>query len=247
MDYTFLIDSNLPIDTKDEKVAKVLYDFHVTCQESTDLPLIGQEIRAHKPDVAYIPSADWHRSLRAGDHYYRGLVIPTSKFTGKTDLPSVLVVRRDDPATKLEGLRGARYGYINKSCTSSYFPPIVMLHRKGLVRADEFLNMRPVKAWQGQIDAVVDGEVRATMVPEDIWRSEPANAETTKIIDRFEEGKPGIVVARHDLDPEFRVALTDVLAAWVPPPSSIYGRFKSFQQDDVASLFGELDQLPTGS
>ncbi|ETS85949.1 hypothetical protein PFICI_03974 [Pestalotiopsis fici W106-1] len=246
MGCTFLIDSNLPINTEDEKVAKVLRDFNVTYHETTDLPLIGREIRAHKPDIAYIPSADWHRSLRDGDRHYSGLVIPTSKFTGKTDLPSVLVVRRDDPATSLVDLRGASYGYINKSCTSSYFPPIVMLHRKGMC-ADEFLDMRPVKAWQGQIDAVVDGEVRATMVPEDTWRILGANAETTKIIDRFEEGKPGIVVARCDLDQKLRAELTDALVEWTPSSCSIYSRFKPFQQEDTESLFRQLDQLPPGS
>ena len=38
-------------------------------------------------------------------------------------MPSVLVVRKDDPAESLMDLEGATYGYINKSCTSSYFPP----------------------------------------------------------------------------------------------------------------------------
>ncbi|KAI4596899.1 hypothetical protein KJ359_004809 [Pestalotiopsis sp. 9143b] len=246
MGYTFLIDSNLPINTDDEAVARILHDFDVSCEETTDLPLIGREIRAHKPDVAYIPSADWHRSLRAGDTHYSGLVIPTSKFhDGQTDMPSVLVVKRDDPAAGLMDLKGASYGYINKSCTSSYFPPAVMLNREG-IRFDEFLDMRPVRPWQGQIDAVVAGEVRATMVPEDTWRSEPGNAETSKVVDRFEDGKPAVVVARSDLDSELRRKLADALVAWAPPELSIYGRFKLFEPSDTESLFKQLDRLPKG-
>jgi ABC-type phosphate/phosphonate transport system substrate-binding protein len=36
-----------------------------------------------------------------------------------TDLPSVLVVRKDDSAKSLKDLEGATYGYINKCRTSS--------------------------------------------------------------------------------------------------------------------------------
>ncbi|MQT12428.1 phosphate/phosphite/phosphonate ABC transporter substrate-binding protein [Segnochrobactrum spirostomi] len=246
MGYKFLIDTNLPIDTKDREVATVLRDFDISVEGSTDLPSIGRKIAAHEPDLAFIPSADYHRFLQRGDWHYRGLVIPTSKFTGLTDMPSVLVVRQDDPATGLIDLKGTTYGYINKSCTSSYFPPAVMLTAKGIPFAG-FLDMRPVRAWQGQIDAVINGEVRSTMVPEDVWRTNPANAATTKIIDRYDHGKPAIVVARHDLDPVLRAALTEALVRWVPPWSSIYGCFKPFLYADVHYFFHELNELPAGT
>jgi phosphonate transport system substrate-binding protein len=243
MQYRFLIDTNLPIDTEDDEVSSILREYDVAVEGSTDLPAIGRKVAAHEPDIAFIPSGDYHRSIRKGDRHYRGLVIPTSKFTGVTDLPSVLVVRKDDPAKSLKDLEGATYGYINKSCTSSYFPPAVMLAGEG-IQFDRFLAMRPVKAWQGQIDAVVDGEIRSTMVPEDVWRTTSGNAETTKVIDRYDHGKPGMIVARHDLDPKLRAALTEALVAWVPPWSSVYGCFKPFLYVDVHFFFHELDKLP---
>lgn len=243
MPYRFLIDTNLPIDTEDDAVASVLRDFDVSVEGTTDLPLIGREIRAHRPDIAYIPSADWHRSLRRGDRHYGGLAMPTSKFNGTTELPSVLVVRKDDPAESLIELEGASYGYINQSCTSSYFPPIVMLHKRGL-RFDRFLDGRALKAWQGQVDAVSGGEVRATMVPEDVWRTKPENADVTKVIDRYDDAKPAVIVARHDLDLKLRAALTQALVEWVPPWSSVYGCFKPFLYADVHHFFHELDALP---
>ncbi len=246
MPYSFLIDTNLTIDAGDDAVAAVLREFGVSVEGTTDLALIGREIRAHKPDLAYIPSADWFRSLRTGDRHYRGLVMPTSKFTGTTDLPSVLVVRKDDPAKGLMDLQGASYGYINQSCTSSYFPPIVMLHKRG-IRFDRFLDGKPVKGWQGQIDAVIDGEVRATMVPEDVWRTTPENNDTTKVIDRYDDAKPAVIVARHDLDPKLRAALTEALIEWVPPWSAVYGCFKPFLYADVHHFFHELDMLPAGT
>lgn len=243
MSYAFLIDTNLPIDTDDDAVVSVLREFDVSIEGSTDLPSIGRKIASHEPDLAFIPSADWHRSLRKSDRHYRGLVIPTSKFTGATDLPSVLVVRKDDPASSLTDLEGASYGYINQSCTSSYFPPAVMLNSQG-IRFDDFLDMKPVKAWQGQIDAVVSGEVRSTMVPEDVWRTSPSNAEVTRVIDRYDDAKPAVIVARHDLDPKLLSALTGALVSWVPPWSSIYGCFRPFVFADVHHFFHELDKLP---
>ncbi|SDM53672.1 MULTISPECIES: phosphate/phosphite/phosphonate ABC transporter substrate-binding protein [Methylobacterium] len=246
MGYRFLIDTNLPIDTDDEAVAAVLRGFDVAVDGSTDLPLIGRRVAGHEPDLAYIPSADWQRALRRGDRHYRGFVMPTSKFTGSTDLPSVLVVRKDDPAEGLMDLRGASYGFINSSCTSSYFPPIVMLHAHGIRFAD-FFDGRPVEAWQGQVDAVTAGEVRATMVPEDVWRTTPGNADTTKVIDRYEDAKPAVIVARRGLDPALLSALTDALVDWVPPWSGVYGCFKPFLYADVHHFFHELGKLPANT
>ena len=226
MQYRFLIDTNLPIDTEDEEVSSALREYDVAVEGSTDLPTIGRKVAAHEPDIAFIPSADYHRSIRKGDRHYGGLVIPTSKFTGMTDLPSVLVVRRDDPAESLKDLEGATYGYINKSCTSSYFPPAVMLAAEG-IQFDRFLAMRPVKPWQGQIDAVVDGEIRSTMVPEDVWRTTSGNAETTKVIDRYDVASPASSCTASRSSRASRFALRLSTASRLsscrdsrPPPSS---------------------------
>ena len=249
MGYKFLIDTNLPIDTKVchryDNVGAVLQKFDVATEGTTDLAAIGRKVAAHEPDIALIPLADWHRSLRKGDKHYWGLVIATSKFTGSTDMPSVLVVRRDDPATSLMDLEGATYGYINTSCTSSYFPPALMLNAKGIA-FDKFLSMRPVKAWQGQIDAVIDGEVRATMVPEDVWRTTPDNEKKAKVVDR-NMGKPALIVARHDLDKTLRAELTEALVRWVPTWDSIFGCYTPFLYADVHHFFHQLDQLPPGT
>jgi ABC-type phosphate/phosphonate transport system substrate-binding protein len=94
-------------------------------------------VARHEPDIAFMPIADFHRLVAKGDDYYRGFAIATSKFTGTTNLPSVLVVRKDDPAASLNDLEGARYGYINKSCSSSYFPPAILLQKHGK-KLDDF-------------------------------------------------------------------------------------------------------------
>ena len=92
------------------------------------------------------PVADFHRLLARGDNYYRGFAIGASKFTGTTNLPSVLVVRIDDPTERLQDLQGAKYGYINKSCSSSYFPPAILLGQQGR-KFDDFLDIVPTAAF----------------------------------------------------------------------------------------------------
>lgn len=100
-------------------------------------------------------------------------------------MPSVLVVRADDPAVGIDDLRGASLGYINTSCSSSYFCPAIVLNERGANLAD-FFDLRSTAPWQGQIHAVTSGAVRATMVVEDVWRTTPANGSDTKIIGRYD-------------------------------------------------------------
>lgn len=121
-----------------------------------------------------------------------------------------------------------------------------MLNDEGIA-FDRFLDMHPVEAWQDQIDAVIAGEVRSTMVPEDVWRTTSANAEATKLIDRYDDAKPAVVVARHGLERELRVALSEALCAWVPPWTSIHGCFEPFLYADVHHFFHELERLPAGT
>jgi phosphonate transport system substrate-binding protein len=241
---SFLLDTNFGLPTDKEPWNKILKDLNITTDgSSNDLVMIDAEIAAHRPDLAYIPIADFHRLLRKGDTYYRGFVIGTSKFTGSTDLPSVLVVRQDDPATGLDSLEGATYGYINKSCSSSYFPPAILLQKQGK-KLDQFLKIKPVKPWQGQIDAVVAKEVRATLVPEDVWKTTPENAQTTKVIGRYDTAKPGLIVVRQDFDEKVGKTLLDALVAWAPKWEGVYGPFKPYYLADVFSFYHDLDQLP---
>ena len=73
------------------------------------------------------------------------------------------MVRKDDPANSIEDLAGADYGYMNNSCTSSYFPPAIILNRQGK-RLDEFFKIREVPGWQNRVDAVVSKDNLSTVV-----------------------------------------------------------------------------------
>ncbi|MFO1086779.1 MAG: PhnD/SsuA/transferrin family substrate-binding protein [Reyranellaceae bacterium] len=241
----FLLDTNLGLSVDDKPWPEFLARWRIKLVSTIDLVHLDTMMAAHEPDIAFMPIADFHRLLASGDDHYRGLAIATSKFTGTTNLPSVLVVRHDDPASNLSDLEGARYAYINKSCSSSYFSPAILLAARQRKLRD-FFDVVPTAPWQGQIDAVVARAVRATMVPEDVWRTDPANARTTKIIDRYDNATPALVVARRDLDEALAKALLDALVTWVPRWEAVYGAFRPFYRADVHRFFHDLDRLPPG-
>jgi phosphonate transport system substrate-binding protein len=239
---TFLIDENLGLYPDQQPWSEILPRAGVVTISTTDLVKLDQSVAEHEPDVVFMPIADFHQLLTSGDRYYHGFAIVTSKFTGGTNLPSVLVVRKSDPAKSLDDLAGATYGYINRSCTSSYFAPAILLHSRGKA-LDDYFTLRPTAPWQGQIDAVTSGEVRATMVPEDVWKTTATNADTTKIIGRYDNATGALVVVRDGLDEATLKVLLGALVAWKPKPDAVYGGFKPYADSDVARFFGDLDQL----
>jgi ABC-type phosphate/phosphonate transport system substrate-binding protein len=241
----FMLDTNLGLPTDEMPWVEILPAMGIKAVSTTDLPKLDKSMEAHEPDVAFMPIADFHRMIGKGDRHYKGFAIATSKFTGTTNLPSVLVVRKDDNASSLDDLEGSTYGYINKSCSSSYFPPFILIERKGK-RGDEFFKMQQVPAWQGQIDAVVNKTVRATMVPEDVWKTTPENAQTTKVIGRYDEATAALVVARDGLDEKVAKPLLDALVAWEPKWEAVYGAFRPFYYADVQHFFHDLNKLPPG-
>jgi phosphonate transport system substrate-binding protein len=239
----FLFDTNLGLAIADPPWPEVLATHEFATLETTDLGKLDAMMRAHEPHAAYLPIADFHRLLGEGDTHYRGLAIATSKFTGTTSLPSVLVVRADDPAHGLADLRGARCAYINRSCSSSWFSPAILLHAAG-EELPRFFEMVPTKPWQGQVDAVIAGTVRATMLPEDVWKTTPSNATATRIVARYDNATPALVVVRRDLDVAVSSALLETLVTWVPRWDNVYGAFRPFYRADVHRFFHDLDGLP---
>ena len=243
---SFVLDGNLGLPTDQKPWSEILPAAGITSKPSSDLVQIDREFASHKPDIGYIPSADFHRLISKGDRYYHGLAVATSKFTGEPTLRSLLIVRKDDPANRLEDLSRAKYGYINRSCSSSYFPPAILLNKTGK-KLEEFLQIQQVEpgpTWQGMVDAVVSKQVRATMVLEDVWKSTPKNADDTKIIGEYTGGKPPVLVVREGLEESICEMLLDALLAWVPRWEAVYGGFKPFYYADMHPFFHALDELP---
>ncbi|KUI41278.1 hypothetical protein AU197_01720 [Mycobacterium sp. IS-1590] len=235
----FVVDQNLGLPACDEPWTTRLAASGITASESTDLAGIDRALADHEPDIAYVPAPSLHRLLQGGDRHYRGLAIATSKFTGEPRQSSLLVVRSDDPATGPDDLAGAQCGYINTSCTSSYFAPAILFAGRGTTP----MHFVAVPAWQGQVDAVVAGQVRATMVLEDVWQTTPENASTTRIVARYDNCRPPVVLVKETLDKAVCATLLDALIGWAPDWNGVYGALKPFYYADVHGFFHDLDQL----
>ncbi|KAK4506517.1 hypothetical protein PRZ48_000249 [Zasmidium cellare] len=243
--YTFLIDTNLDLASTTPGWPETFARLCIDAEDTTDLEYMDAQLEEQIPDIAFMPSGDYHRLQRVGKCGYRGLAIPTSKMTGQPAVPSVVVVKHDDPAESLLDLRGATFGYINRSCTSCYFAAGVMLAQHN-EDSRQFLKLQKTPPWQGQIDAVKSGEVRVTLVPEDVWKSDEENAKDTKVIGRWDDGVPGFVVARNDIDEAACDEFVKALVRWQPPWSNLYGPFKPFFLADVHRFFHAMDALPEG-
>jgi phosphonate transport system substrate-binding protein len=242
----FLLDTNLGLYPDEEPWSEFFARTGIATSSTTDLVELDASVERHEPDMVFMPIADFHRLLAGGDGYYRGFALLTSKFTGSTSLPSVLVVCRDDAATCLDDLAGSTYGYINRSCTSSFYSPAILLAHQGKT-LEQFFTIEQTTPWQGQIDAVVSGRVRSTMVPEDVWKSKQANAEDTKVIGRYDNATGAVVVVRDGLDESMAKRLLDALVAWQPRPEAVFGGFAPYQDHHVRRLFDDLDRLRTAS
>jgi hypothetical protein len=100
----FLLDANLGLPVDEMPWSSLLSAAGIRAVSTTDLVHLDVAVARHEPDISYLPIAGFHRIVASGDNHYRGLAIATSKFTGTTHLPSVLVVRKDDPAANLDDL-----------------------------------------------------------------------------------------------------------------------------------------------
>src|ERR1700761_6041826 len=128
---TFLLNRNLDFPVTHEPWTSLLARAGMNAEVTTDIPRMNQMIADGSPDMAYVPGAGFCVMMRKGNPHYRGLVIATSKFSGQPAQRTLLVVRQDDQANSLDDLEGSTYGYLNRSCSSSFFPPAIMLHEKG--------------------------------------------------------------------------------------------------------------------
>ena len=240
---TFVLDKNLDLPTDQQPWVGMLKATGIKPHATTDLVQIDQLLADNGPDIAYIPGADFCRLILQGNPHYQGLVIATSKFTGEPYQRTLLVVRKDDPANSIDDLAGSTYGYMNRSCSSSYFPPAVMLNRQGK-NFERFLKIVEVPGWQNRVDAVVAKKIRSTMILEDVWKMTPSNERTCKIIGDMDHCPPGILAVNKRLDIETVGKLREQSLSFIPAWQTVNGAFRSYNYADVQSFTHYLTELP---
>jgi phosphonate transport system substrate-binding protein len=216
---------------------------HLTIGATTDLSALTESLARHEVDFCYLPSADDY--ILRGDSCYFGLASARSLRTRRPEQGSVMVVAKDNPASDWHDLQGARLGYINTYCTTSYFAPAILLAREGRM-LDAFFDAFPVSPWQGQIDAVVAGIIDVTMVFEDVWLARPENARRTRVIGRLDDLPTPVFIAHSDDKDGLAARLKDRLLA-LPAPSSasaLYGGFAAYQEARMSRFFAEIERIP---
>ena len=234
-------DANLELPLADAYWASLFANCVVT--STPNLEALTAALLDHRYDFAYLPSANCF--FLRNDRSWRELASALSPSTKAPAQSSVFVVKRSNPATSLRQLKGAKLGYINTYCTTSYFAPSILLARDGLALND-FFDAFAVAPWQGQIDAVVDGRIDATMVYEDVWLARPSNAAETRIIARLDDLPTPPVIALAGLDAAFTSRLTAALMAYEPKPApgTLYAGFANYQDMRMRRFFAELEKVP---
>ena len=191
-----LFDTNLDFPLPDRRWRDFFTAESCDIASTADLDMLTDALRQHRADFSYLPVRQLLLPARR-----RRLSRARERASARTETPSqnsVLVVKTSNPATRWQDLRNARLGYINTYCTTSYFAPSILIAREGLT-LNSFFKAGPVAAWQGQIDAVVDGSIDVTMVYEDVWLARADNAARTKIIARIDDLPTPAVIVRSDI------------------------------------------------
>jgi len=240
---TFLLNKNLDFPVAEEPWTSLLSEAGMNAEVTTDIPGMNRQLEAGSPNMAYVPGAGFCVMMRKGNPHYRGLVIATSKFSGQPAQRTLLVVRHDDQANNLDDLEGSTYGYLNRSCSSSFFPPAIMLNEKGK-KLETFFELKQVAGWQDRVDAVVAKSIRATMILEDVWKMMPANVQVTKVIGEYDTCVPAVLIVRKDLSPEVATTFREHLLSYMPDWNNVYGAFRPFYFADIQTFYHQICQLP---
>ncbi|MEZ5787845.1 MAG: PhnD/SsuA/transferrin family substrate-binding protein [Xanthobacteraceae bacterium] len=205
-----------------------------------DMGKLTATLEAHAAAASFLPAANYFY-LR-NDPAYAGLASCLAMKTGSTTVASVLVVPKASTAQSVRDLKGARLGYINTYCTTSYFAPAILLSEQGMA-FDGFFQPKPAGAWQHQIDSMLAGEVDATMVEEGIWLDKPANRVSTKIIGRVDRLPGPLVVLAQGVDAAFASSfLAKLLATRTAKPDQPFAGYAAFCEDAIRGFFARCER-----
>lgn len=205
-----------------------------------DMGKLTAILKAHTAAASFLPAANYF--YVRNDPVYAGLASGLAMRTGATTVSSVLIVPKASAATSITDLKGARLGYINTYCTTSYFAPAILLSEHA-IPFDGFFAAKPAGAWQHQIDSMLAGKVDATMVEEGIWLDTPANQELTKIIGRV-DGLPGpLIVLARNVEPAFASAfLAKLLATKTAKPNQPFAGYTPYCAEVVQNFFARCER-----
>jgi len=226
---------NLPVDDPAWRDFLDRHGFHAAAYD--DMAKLTVDLQQSMRACAYLPAANYFY-LR-DDPSYEPLASALYAADQTPNLSSLLVVTKSSGITTIDQLRGRRLGYAHRYCTTSYFAPALVLLENHDTIADFFAELVQVPPYQGQIDCLVAGRVDATMVQEDVWRKNPANAEATRVVARRDNLPTPLVIVGKDTAGEFKEDLRRLLFSRRPriTPTTLFSGFVPYQRQQVEEFF----------
>ncbi|QVL58327.1 MAG: PhnD/SsuA/transferrin family substrate-binding protein [Simkaniaceae bacterium] len=235
----FAIDENLGLNIEDPKWHQFINQFNITILNYSDMKLLTEKMEENTVQLSYLPSGNYF--YFHSDPFYKP--IANALFCSNDDCKAncVLIVKKESPINSLPELKGKVLGYIHPYCTSSYFAPALLLWKNDFSIHHFFSSLKETGAWQKQIDAVISGEVDATMVLESVWSADPKNQEKTKIIAREGNLPSPLIIYGKSVDKTLLAELEKILFFHKPPalPNALFNGFIPFQNGLVENFFSE--------
>jgi phosphonate transport system substrate-binding protein len=233
----FAHDGNLGFPTDDPAWREFVNRHGIRVASYHDMPKLTHELEDEVKAFSYLPAANYYYIRH--DPSYEAVASALYAADQTPKLTSLLVVRESSGITAIDQLHGLRLGYAHPYCTTSYFAPALLLMDNGYSIGDFFSELIQVPPYQGQIDAVVTERVDATMVQEDVWRKEPRNAGTTRVIAKKHDLPTPLIIVSARADDDFRNELTQLMFSNRPPvtPATLFSGFVPYQQKQVQEFF----------
>jgi ABC-type phosphate/phosphonate transport system substrate-binding protein len=238
---TFAFDVNFRFDV-DDPPWRAFFERHgLQPVAYDDMGKLTHALRASVQTVSYLPAANYFyvRDMPA----YEPFASAVYAAENTTSLTSLLVVRASSGVTDVEQLRGARLGIAHEYCTTSYFSPAMVAREHGSSIDQFFGELVHVGPYELQVDALIAGQVDATMVQEDVWRKHARYAKLTRVIARKDDLPTPVMLIDRRARPELRHELHDVACSHRPPtgPDTLFSGFVDFKRAQVEAFFAASD------
>ena len=239
---TFAYDGNFRFDVDDPAWREFFERRDVLPVRYDDMAKLTEALTASVQTVSYLPAANYFY-IRASPSY-EPLASAVYAAQNILSLSSLLVVRASSEVTELAQLRGASLGYAHEYCTTSYFAPALLLSKNGYSIADFFGQLTKVPAYEGQIDAVVAGQIDATMVQEDVWSKHAAYAQTTRVIARKVNLPTPLVIVDANADADLKRDLSEVVFSHRPAitAETLFAGFAPYQREQVGDFLAASER-----
>ncbi|MFA6916120.1 MAG: PhnD/SsuA/transferrin family substrate-binding protein [Parachlamydiales bacterium] len=238
----FALDKNLGFPIEDPKWQAFFNKHNIVLNHYLDMKKMTADLQQNPIGLSYLPTANYYY-LRNNESY---TPVANALFTANqtSHISSVLVVSKKSNINSLDELKDKRLGYINLFCTSSYFAPAILLWQNHYSIDNFFSKLQEVGAWQRQVDAVIAGEIDATMVQEDIWHKLPENAEKTEILGKVDNLPSPLLICSKQLDQKIKDELTALLFHYTPKasPEALFNGFIPYHGELVHAFFDNSEK-----